>query len=53
MLAFGTGSTWRKDDPEAVNTELTDIVKEALLSGYRHLDTAEREYLQRSRWGCG
>ncbi|OAG41014.1 hypothetical protein AYO21_04856 [Fonsecaea monophora] len=41
MLAFGTGSTWRKEDPETLNTGLVDIVKEALLAGYRHLDTAE------------
>ncbi|OQU97109.1 hypothetical protein CLAIMM_03098 [Cladophialophora immunda] len=41
MLAFGTGSTWRKEDPEALNTRLIEIVKEALELGYRHLDTAE------------
>ncbi|KIW96682.1 uncharacterized protein Z519_02073 [Cladophialophora bantiana CBS 173.52] len=41
MLAFGTGSTWRKEDPEALNTGLIEIVKGALQLGYRHLDTAE------------
>ncbi|KIX95934.1 uncharacterized protein Z520_08189 [Fonsecaea multimorphosa CBS 102226] len=41
MLAFGTGSTWRKEDPETLNTGLIEIVKDALQSGYRHLDTAE------------
>ncbi|OAP62393.1 hypothetical protein AYL99_04596 [Fonsecaea erecta] len=41
MLAFGTGSTWRKEDPDALDTGLIEVVKEALESGYRHLDTAE------------
>ncbi|KIW72325.1 hypothetical protein PV04_00528 [Phialophora macrospora] len=41
LLAFGTGSTWRKEKPGTLNNELVEIVKEALQSGYRHLDTAE------------
>jgi len=45
QLAFGTGSTWRKEqqNPGELNGRLVDIVKAALLAGYRHLDTAERE----------
>ncbi|KAJ9605003.1 hypothetical protein H2200_010392 [Cladophialophora chaetospira] len=41
LLAFGTGSTWRKENQGALNNNLIEIVKDALQSGYRHLDTAE------------
>ncbi|OCT46785.1 hypothetical protein CLCR_11254 [Cladophialophora carrionii] len=41
LLAFGTGSTWRKEEPGSLNINLIEIVKEALQSGYCHLDTAE------------
>ncbi len=43
QLAFGTGSTWRKEKPATLDNDLVNMVKEALQSGYRHLDTAECE----------
>lgn len=42
QLGFGTGTTWYKPDRfSAYNSDMVEMIKNAIKAGYRHIDTAE------------
>ncbi|KAH7014083.1 ketoreductase [Microdochium trichocladiopsis] len=41
VLAYGTGTTWIKQDGDSLDRKTIDGIKEAIELGYRHLDGAQ------------